>query len=201
MSKLSPTKQMLLGWLTALLVFALLFAAGKVAAQQVFSPEDAVAEVGQSEAPGSATGEAVSALAGVSGVLQVFSTNSSYNGAGPAGYARSGMDAACRAQDSESHFCTLQEIENAWKTGGVNFILTGQSWVDNAVTGTIDPGYTGDFQVVSDWYGGNADGDHPYNCNAWTNSTNPARGLIINSGAISPAVEACDDIHPISCCK
>jgi hypothetical protein len=81
-------------------------------------------------------------------------------------------------------------------------MVTGsQAWVDNAIVGTVNSNYGGDTQAASDWYGGAAVGDYPYNCNAWTVSGNAARGIILNSGGISPAVEACDDIHPIACCK
>jgi hypothetical protein len=201
MGKLSPRKQNILGWLTSIIILVLIFGAGAVAAQALLDPEDAVDNTNQGEVNDPAALEAVSAVTTTSGVLQIFQTTATYNGAGPAGYGRSAMHAACRAQDPESHFCSLQEIETAWKTGGLNIVQVNQAWVDNAVTGTIDSGYGGDFTIVSDWYGGTAVGDHPYNCNAWTNSANVGRGLIMNDGAISPAVEACDDIHPITCCK
>jgi hypothetical protein len=201
MNKLASFKQSILGGLTALVFVALIFVAGTVAAQYGLDPEDATEIDGQSEAADPSAIASVNAVSSVSGVLHVFQTSATYNGAGPAGYGRAGMQAACRLEDPASHFCTLQEIETAWKTGGVDFILTGQAWLDNARVGTIDSGYTGDFQLVSDWYGGSSVGDHPYNCNAWTVSNNIARGLILNTGAISPAVEACDDIHPITCCK
>ena len=200
MDKISPFKQSFLGWVTALIIIALIFTAGVAVAQWELDPEDVVSILGQS---GDADLSAVDTVNSVAsgGALQVFQTVATYNGSGPAGYGRSGMHAGCRAEDPDSHFCTLQEIENAWKTSGVDFVLVGQAWVDNAVVGTIDSGYSGDFTIVSDWYGGSASGDYPYNCNAWTNSTNTARGLIMNDGAISPATEACDDIHPIACCK
>lgn len=133
--------------------------------------------------------------------LRVFQTVATYNGSGPAGYGRAGMHAGCRLEDPSSHFCTIQEIENAWKEGGLSFEATSQAWVDNGIVGTVNTGYGGDTAAASDWYGGNAAGDFPYNCNGWINSTGAGRGLIVNDGAISPAVETCDDIHPIACCK
>jgi hypothetical protein len=171
----------------------------------VFDPQNAVddnlAATAEAEDDDPAGPAAPDFSASLSPELIVFQTAATYNGAGPAGYGRAGMHAACRLEDPDSHFCSLQEIETAWKTNGLNLDLSSQAWLDNAVTGTIDPGYAGDFTVVSDWYGGNAVGDHPYNCNAWTGSANANRGLILNTGSISPAVEACDDIHPIACCK
>jgi hypothetical protein len=167
----------------------------------VFDPEDVVDTIAPDEPLAPSMVDSPSAATSAGGPLMVFQTAATYNGAGPAAYGRSAMHAACRQEDPASHFCTLQEVENAWKTGGVDILLTGQAWIDNAVVGTIDSGYTGDFTTVSDWFGGSADGDHPYNCNAWTVNANANRGLILNSGAISPAIEACDDVHPIACCK
>ena len=201
MRKLTPFKQALLGGLTALALCALIFTAGAVAAQGVLDPEDASGVSGSSGEAGAAPEPSALTLDSASGVLTVFQTTATYNGAGPAGYGRTAMHAACRAEDPASHFCTIQEIETAWKTGGLNMTATSQSWVDNAITGTINPDYTGDTSLSSDWYGGNATGDYPYNCNGWINSTNLGRGLILNNGAISPAAEACDDVHPVACCK
>jgi hypothetical protein len=199
MNELSTFTQKLLGWLAAFALAALLFTGAVVLAQDILDPEDASSEPAQ--APDPALVEAVTQITSAGGALTVFETVATCNGAGPVGYGRAGMHAACRLEDPESHFCSLQEIETAWKTNGLNLVLTSQAWIDNAITGSIEPGYTGDFTAVSDWYGGNAVGDYPYNCLAWTNNTNPARGLILNSGSISPATEACDDVHPIACCK
>jgi hypothetical protein len=201
MGKLSSFKQGFLGGLSVIAVIVLIFVVGTVAAQYGIVPEDVSEPAGQSEVAESSAIASVNAVTGANGVLQVFQTSTTYNGAGPTGYGRSGMHATCRLEDPTAHFCSLQEIENAWKTHGIDLVLVNQAWVDNAQVGTIDSGYTGDFQSVSDWYGGNAINDHPYNCNAWTVSTNTARGLILNTGAISPAAEACDDNHPIACCK
>ena len=201
MSKLSPRIQKVLGWMASIIVLVLLFGGGAVAAQVIFDPENAVDDTGQSEVDGSSGIDAVSAVSSSNGVLQVFTTSATFNGSGPAGYGRTGMHAACQAEDPDSHFCTIQEIENAWKTGGVNMMQVSQAWVDNAIVGTIDSGYGGNVSAASDWYGGNDSTDYPYNCNAWLISTNAGRGMIMNTGAISPAAEACDDIHPITCCK
>jgi hypothetical protein len=183
----------------------LIFVVGVVAAQLEFNPQDAVDNSVVNPAVGAvgdpASSDAPDSSPSISSILQVFASSTTYNGAGPSGYGRAAMHASCRLEDPDSHFCSLQEIETAWQEGGLDLLLNGQAWIDNAVTGTIDPGYTGDFTLVSHWYGGSGVGDHPYNCLAWTNSTNPARGLILNDGSISPAVEACDDIHPIACCK
>ena len=58
---------------------------------------------------------ALTAFTRVGTVLQVFQTSSSFDGAGPAGYGRSAMHAACRQADPAAHFCTIQEVEHAWK--------------------------------------------------------------------------------------
>jgi hypothetical protein len=201
MSNLSAFKQGFLGGLAALVVAALIFVAGAVAAQEGIDPVDETGNSGRSNTAELPTVLSPNAVDSTGGVLTVFQTTATYNGAGPAGYGRSAMYAACRLEDPSSHFCTIQEIEMAWKTTGIDMLATGQAWIDNAIVGTVENGYNGDATSVSDWYGGNATGDHPYNCNAWTNNLNAARGLILNDGAISPATEACDDIHPIACCK
>jgi hypothetical protein len=202
MRTLSPFKQGFLGGLIALGVAVLIFVAGAALAQEGYDPEKDVDNNGQIDVIDiQEVAESWDTAGSPRGVLHVFATSAQFNGAGPAGYGRSGMHDACRAEDPSSHFCTIQEIENAWKTTGVDFVASGLSWVDNAIVGTVNSDYAGDTQVSSDWYGGNAAGDYPYNCNAWTINTNTGRGLILNNGAISPAVEACDDVHPISCCK
>jgi len=141
------------------------------------------------------------AFSRVGTILQVFQTGTPYDGGGPAGFGRSAMHNACHQVDPSSHFCILQEMENAWKTSGVSFQSAGLAWIDNAVVGTVNSNYDGNFQNFSDWYGGDAVGDHPYNCEGWTNADNLARGLILNNGAISVAVEACDDVQQIACCR
>jgi hypothetical protein len=202
MPKLSPFKQSFLGGLTALALAAAIFLAGAALAQDGYDPEKDIDNNGQIDVVDiQEVAESWNTAGSPRGVLHVFQTTATVNGSGPSGYGRSGMHAGCRAEDPASHFCTIQEIENAWKTTGVDFVLTSQSWVDNAIVGTVNPDYGGDTIVASDWYGGNANGDYPYNCNGWTINLSTGRGLIINSGAISPAVETCDDIHPIACCK
>jgi hypothetical protein len=205
MAKRSPFKQGLYGGLAVIAIGALILVIGVVAAQFEFNSEDAIDDSQADPAVGRvgdpASPDAPDSSSSLSLVLHVYASSITCSGAGPAGYGRAGMYDACRLEDPNSHFCNLQEIETAWKTNGLNLILTGQAWIDNAVVGTVDPGYAGDFAAVSDWYGGNAVGDHPYNCLAWTSSANGARGLILNSGSISPAVEACDDVHPVACCK
>ncbi len=201
MKNLSEVKQSFLGGLTALILTMLLFAASAVYAQEAFNPEDASVDRDRNAIFETLPLLAPDAVDSSTGQLIVFQTSGTYNGSGPSGYGRSGMHAACQAEDPASHFCTIQEIENAWKTRGVLFITSSQSWIDNAVVGTINDDFTGDILISSDWYGGNVNGDYPYNCNAWTINLPDGRGTIINSGAISWAVETCDDVHPIACCK
>ena len=202
MKPVSPFKQALLGGLAALGIAVLIFVAGVAVAQEGYDPEKDIDNNGQIDVVDiQEVAESWDTAGSPRGVLHVFQTTATYNGSGPAGYGRSGMHAGCRLEDPASHFCTIQEIENAWKTTGVAFVATSQSWVDNAIVGTVNSDYAGDTSMASDWYGGNANGDFPYNCNGWINSTNAGRGLILNDGAISPAAEACDDTHPIACCK
>lgn len=202
MRTLSPFTQSLLGSLAALLPVAAVFAAGVALAQDGFDPEKDIDNNGQIDVVDiQEVAESWNTAGSPRGALHVFATSATFNGAGPTGYGRSAMHEACRAEGPASHFCTIQEIENAWKTTGVDIVTYAQAWVDNAVVGTINPDYGGDTQVASDWYGGSAIGDYPYDCNAWTVSGNANRGLILNNGAISPAVEACDDTHPVACCK
>lgn len=202
MRRLTPFRQGMLGGLAAIAVVALVFAAGIVFAQEGYDPEKDIDNNGQIDVIDIQDVAASWETAGSPrGVLHVFNSNVTVNGGGPVGYGRSGMNAACRAEDPASHFCTIQEVENAWKTTGIDFVLTGQSWIDNAIVATVNSDYNGDATGASDWYGGTAMGDYPYNCGAWTLSTNTARGLILNLGAISPASETCDDVHPIACCK
>ena len=202
MRTLSPFKQGFLGGLVALGVAALVFVAGVALAQDGYDPEKDIDNNGQIDVIDiQEVAESWDTAGSPRGVLHVFATSATFNGAGPAGYGRTAMHDACRAEDPSSHFCTIQEIENAWKTTGIDIVTSSQAWVDNAIVGTVNSNYGGDTQTSSDWYGGSALGDFPYNCNAWTVSGNANRGLILNNGAISPAVEACDDVHPIACCK
>ena len=201
MSKFSPFKQGLIGGLIILLSGTLIILASTAVAQDWFNPEDAADHAASVELHTSSLINSSTTVAISHNDLLVFQTDATFNGAGPAGFGRSAMHAACRAENPASHFCTIQEIETAWKNGNLVIALDGQAWVDNAILGTTNSDYSGDTTLASDWYGGNATGDFPYNCNAWTIDLSTARGLILNSGAISPATESCDDVHPIACCR
>lgn len=136
------------------------------------------------------------------GTLQVFGTSTSYNGNPATGYGRRGMHEACRLEDPESHFCSIQEVENAFRTTGVTFLTHGAMWVDNVILGSLSDTYDGDWFAASDWYGGgSSSSDYPLNCGGWTQSTSAAYGFAINTGAISPSIAVCDSTHPIACCK
>ena len=201
MGRFSPFKQGFLGGLIVMAVLALVFSASGLAAFYNARPEsDVTSQLQTPQEPTFVETTSIS-FGSPTQALIVFTTNDTYNGAGPAGYGRAGMHTACQEADPAAHFCSILEIENAWKTNGVVFASSAQSWIDNAVLGTNHSDYAGDVSTVSDWYGGSATGDYPYNCNAWTISSSTGRGLILNSGAISYATESCDDIHPITCCK
>ncbi|MEZ4768054.1 MAG: hypothetical protein R2844_06455 [Caldilineales bacterium] len=184
-------------------VVLLIFAAGVVVAQEGYDPEKDIDHNGQIDVVDiQEVAESWDTGGSPRGALHVFASSVAVTGSGPAAYGRSGMHSICRADDPAAHFCNAQEIENAWKTTGVDFVATGQVWVDNAIVGTVNPDYGGDTAAASDWFGGGGGtGDYPYNCNAWTVNTNAGRGLILNSGAISLAAEACDDTHAVACCK
>ncbi len=135
------------------------------------------------------------------GTLVVFGTSEDYTGANAPGYGRLGMHNACRSEDPESHFCSIQEIENGFRTTGVTFMTHSALWVDNVIIGSLSDTYDGNWVGVSDWAGGNGSSDHPLNCSAWRQENATYWGLSVNTGAISPSLGPCSSAHPIACCK
>lgn len=204
MKSLSPFQQGFVGGLGALALCALILFGISVLAQDD-ADYDAAFDVnhdGEIDVLDIQTvAGAWSSVGSPRGTLQVFRTTATYNGLNAPGHGRYGMHEACRQEDPASHFCTIQEIENAWRTTGVSFLSASQMWIDNAIIGTLADGYDGNVIGNSDWIGGSTSSFQPYNCNAWRSSSNDGRGMILNIGAITPANEACDDIHPIACCK
>jgi hypothetical protein len=203
MTKLSPYKQGFLGGIVAFCVVAVFFVASTALAQDGdYDPTKDIDNNGQIDVLDiQSVAGAWNTAGSPRAPLVVFATSSTYQGNGPATYGRRGMHQACHDEDPAAHFCSIQEIENALRTTGVYFDSGAQAWVDNMILGTLADGYDGDVTGNSDWYGGSGTGDYPYNCQGWINSANAARGIILNTGTISPATEACDDTHPIACCK
>jgi len=113
------------------------------------------------------------------GALYVFSTAATTNG-NPGG--REGMNAMCSAEDVQAHFCTIQEVENAFANTGVYFAKPfSSSWVD-------DP-------LSSGWSVSNV------NCIGWTDTTPNNRGFIIIEKAWETGLKACGILTSVACCK
>ena len=114
------------------------------------------------------------------GALIVFSTQAKTTGAGG---GRVGMNAKCAAEDPKAHFCTLQEVHNAFLTSGVYFNTSTaeDSWIDNI-----------DSTDVMIW--------NSYNCGGWTNEA--AGGRIVRRKAEGPLTTTdCTRSLPIACCR
>ena len=129
------------------------------------------------------------------GVLYVFSSTATTDGS--AG-GRNTIGDLCPTEDPGSHFCSLQEIENAWAISGVHFSDPfPQSWVDNpTLLGTFYPDSNGDPRT-SMW---TSIGEYG-NCASWTNDIVGAKGIIIMGSAVSVFSVTCDTVLPIACCK
>jgi len=203
-TQLTPFKQGFLGGVAAIIVVALFFVASNVAAQDSdYDPTKDIDNNGQIDVLDiQSVAGAWNTAGSPRAPLVVFSTAATFQGSGPGStYGRRGMHKACNDEDPAAHFCSIQEIENALRTTGVYFATGTQSWIDNMVLGSLVDGYDGDLTGSSDWYGGSTISDYPFNCQSWISNANGSRGLILNTGAISPAAEACDDTHPVACCK
>jgi len=126
---------------------------------------------------------------GDSGVLYVFHTTAETDG--DAG-GRVGMNDLCIAEYSESHFCSIMEIENAMATSGVRFSTTTTSWIDNAKLGSLYMSYSGD-PNDSRWT--------MYSCSGWTWNSYEGDGAIIHPAAEEIRTSACSATRPVTCCK
>jgi hypothetical protein len=113
------------------------------------------------------------------GVLYVF--NAGYETNGDVG-GRSLMGEICTNADPESHFCSMEEIENARVTNGVYFLVDfNASWAD----------------VVEINTGGWSSG---LNCSGWTSDAGEG-GFILSSFASSLDFVTCDNTADVACCK
>ena len=116
-----------------------------------------------------------------SGVLYIFSSSITTDGGIG---SRSEMNDICPSEIPDSHFCRLEEIENAWVTTGVYFEnYLPESWVE----------YFSD--SVGNWSQAND------NCEAWTRDTGDYSGMAILAGAQLYARRDCSQSLSIACCK
>jgi hypothetical protein len=203
MDRLSPFKQGVLGGLTACLLVGLLFVAVSVWAQD---PDyDATKDIDKDGQVDVLDVQSVAAAWNSTGSprapLVVFATSADYTGNSPLGYGRRGMHEACRLEDPASHFCTIQEIENAMRTTGVTFMSHDPAWVDTVVLGSLSDTFDGNLLSASDWNGGSTSTNYPLNCAGWTSASASYYGYSINVGAIGPSTGGCDYAHPVACCK
>jgi len=113
------------------------------------------------------------------GVLYVFSLPLSTQG--DVGGRPAIMD-LCPTEDPESHFCSLEEIENAWAATGVFF----SSSLENAWVDTFSATY---------WV---SDTD---NCNGWTSSDSAHSGYTISEYFVARATYGCHSSMSVACCK
>ena len=94
------------------------------------------------------------------------------------------MQNLCYAEDPDSHFCYLQEIEDTWPNTGVHFSNPfPESWVDNPDLS----GITWDAEENS--------------CDSWLTNTSGSRGAVIYETAETPGITDCDQVLPLACCK
>jgi hypothetical protein len=127
---------------------------------------------------------------GGSGTLYVLQTAARTDG--DAG-GRGGMNDLCIAEDSESHFCSLMEIENAMATSGVRFsTMTTTSWIDNAKLGSLNMSYRGDPNDTN-WA--------MYSCSGWAGNSSQMDGAIIYPAAEEIRTSDCSADRPVTCCK
>jgi len=116
---------------------------------------------------------------GPSGALYVFSSTATTTGIGG---GRSGMNAVCSSEDSASHFCTKQEIENAFQSTGVYFAQPFYgSWMDY-----IDLAYSNNWSNIR-------------NCDAWNFTINDGQ-YIIDDGR-NNSQTSCTNLLRVACCK
>jgi hypothetical protein len=202
MFKLTPLKQGFLGVLAALIVLAVAFAAGIVAAQDGYDPNKDLDADGQIDVVDI---QEVSASWNTSGnprgALMVFSSTATTSGK-PTD-RRAGMHAICNNEDPRAHFCTIQELEFAWTTTGVHFLdPLSAAWIDNGVFGTTDPSYDGNWSGASKWEGGvGGNTAYPLNCDAWDSNLSSDWGYALAADAIRIVASRCNTVRNVACCR
>ena len=117
-----------------------------------------------------------------SGVLYVFATDA-YTDGKPGG--RPGMNAICTAEDPESFFCTIQEIETAFQTTGVYFPeddrIRNPSWIDNV-------------DLSEEHWAVNS-------CGGWNTDFGIEQGTTLQRTAARIRMQSCNVENPVTCCK
>ena len=129
--------------------------------------------------------EEIPVAAEPSGALYVFSTTAkTWGNAG----GRVAMHSMCSAEDPKSHFCTVQEVQNAMLKNGVYFAssTTEESWIDYIRYVESTGGY--------DW--------SSQNCQSWTDVPLHAEASTLDMNAYEINSAECDSNSlPIACCK
>lgn len=202
MSHLSPFKQSFLGALAALLVFAVVFVAGAVLAQEYDPVKDINADGRIDAIDIQQVASSWNTAGSPRGTLQVFSSSTTTTG-NPAAVvgasSRRGMTLICHIDDPDAHFCTAHEIENALLTTGVDFSgLAATSWLDHMDLRTIYESYGGDLYLSSWANAVNA----PRNCYGWHDTAAGYYGItIIEGGQYLTNGALCTSELPVACCR
>jgi hypothetical protein len=172
-------QQMLVIFAVVVSVFAVLLIADVVLAGDIFLPLITKGETNTTVGP--------------SGALYVFTSSGTTTG--NAG-GRPGMNAICSATDPASHFCTLQEIDNAFRDTGVFFASAfSQAWLDNNgshMRGTPWGNSYTDYEMIIEWGAG---------CNTWTDNQSTSLGRAITSTGAGTTNAWCSTSSPVACCK
>jgi hypothetical protein len=204
MKPLSPFKQSFLGTLLALALVLALGAAGLALAQEYLPNRDVNADGVIDTLDIQQVASSWNTSGSPRGTLTVFTSSSTTNGAAADG--RAGMGALCRVNDPDAHFCTLEEINNAFGSTGVVFVTPfPMAWVDMirhrniARPNGADTYSTGNYY----WRGVESSADPFYiqNCNGWTNANGASYGTIIMLNAENYTQVTCNQPLPVACCK
>lgn len=204
MQPLSPFRQSLLGTLVAFALVMALGVAGAALAQQYVPERDVNADGHIDTLDIQQVASSWNTSGSPRGTLTVFATVQTT--AGAATHARAGMGELCRTVDADAHFCTLQEINAAFVSGGVQFQTPfPAAWVDFIRSSTISrPSGVDTYNTTNfGWRGAASDVDPFYvrNCNGWTSAAAGGYGTIIQANGENYAQVACNLTYPVACCK
>lgn len=204
MQPLSPFKQSFLGTLVALALVIALGAGGAALAQEYFPQRDVNADGRIDTLDIQQVASSWNTSGSPRGTLTVFASSTA-TGAAPA-QARAGMGDLCSLDDPDAHFCTLQEINAAFGSAGVQFQTPfPAAWVDFIRASTISrPNGVDNYTTTNYGWRGAGNTTDPFyvqNCNGWTNTAAGSYGTIIQSGAENYAQTTCNLSYPVACCK